>query len=108
MAKYRVKPGHGQHSRFEKGARVTYQPGGEAFTPTKNELAQHGDKLEKVEPKKPQQSAQQPQQAEANKGQGQQADADQGQGEQSGEEKQSGEDNKSSGSESGNTSGKQE
>lgn len=99
MAKYRVKPGHGPHSRFENGARVTYQPGGEAFAPTKNELAQHGDKLEKVEPKKPQQPKQQ---SEANKGQGQQADADQGEGEQSGE------DNKSSGSESGNTSGKQE
>jgi len=49
MAKYKVKQGCSPHSRKENGKKVTYQPGGESFTPTENELKYMGDKLEKVE-----------------------------------------------------------
>jgi len=53
MSKYRIKPGCGSHSRRERGAKVTYQPGGAAFTPSQQELAAIGDKLEKVEEPRP-------------------------------------------------------
>jgi len=56
MTKYRIKSGYGKHTRKEKSGKVTYYPGGEAFTPTEGELKNIGDKLEQVEAKQPKKS----------------------------------------------------